>query len=258
MLTTEPDIPLRTFIADDGARLVYRELGHGRLIVLIHGFVSTGYVNWVKYGHARLLAEAGYHVVMPDLRAHGHSAKPHDPAAYPPDVLTDDGFALLAHLGVDPAAGGYDLGGYSLGSRTSLRMLVRGARPDRAVLSGMGLERMLDLSEGVRFYTRMLQGYGTFKHGDPEFMAQAFVRTVGGDPEALQLAINANVPTPIEEVRAIGVRTLVLLGDRDDDHGSGRELAATLGHAEYATVPGNHMGAVARPELGRAIAAFLD
>ena len=78
----------------------------------------------------------------------------------------------------------------------------------------MGLERMLDLSEGVRFYTRMLQGYGTFKHGDPEFMAQAFVRTVGGDPEALQLAINANVPTPIEEVRAIDVRTLVLSRQR--------------------------------------------
>jgi len=258
MATTEPDLPVRTFIADDGTRLVYRELGQGRLVVLIHGFVSTGYVNWVKYGHARLLADAGYRVVMPDLRAHGHSAKPHDPAAYPPDVLTDDGFALLAHLGVDPAGGGYDLGGYSLGSRTALRMLVRGARPDRAVLAGMGLERMLDLSKGIAFYRRMLEGYGTFRHGDPEFMAQAFVRTVGGDPEALLLAISANVPTPIEAIRAIDMPTLVLLGGQDDDHGSGAELVATLGDGTYVTVPGSHMGAVARPELGRAIAAFLD
>ena len=104
----------------------------------------------------------------------------------------------------------------------------------------------------------MLQGYGSFKHGDPEFMAQAFVRTVGGDPEALQLAINANVPTSIEDIRALDMPALVLLGDRDDDHGSGRELATALGDAQYATVPGNHMGAVARPEMGAAIAEFLD
>jgi pimeloyl-ACP methyl ester carboxylesterase len=37
---------------------------------------------------------------MPDLRAHGESAKPHDPAAYPPDILADDGFALIEHLGL--------------------------------------------------------------------------------------------------------------------------------------------------------------
>ncbi|HEX7740030.1 MAG TPA: alpha/beta fold hydrolase [Marmoricola sp.] len=258
MATAEPDLPVHHFAGADGTELAYRELGSGRLLVLIHGFVSTGYVNWIKYGHAKLLASAGYRVVMPDLRAHGDSAKPHDPAAYPPDILTDDGFALLDHLGVDPAAGGYDLGGYSLGSRTSMRMLVRGARPDRAVLSGMGLSRMLDLSAGVRFYRRMLENYGTFKHGEPEFMAQAFVRTVGGDPEALLLAISANVPTPIEQIRAIAMPTLVLLGDRDDDHGSGRELAATLVDGTYATIPGNHMGAVARPEMGQAIAEFLD
>lgn len=255
---SQPDVPVSRFTASDGTELAYREVGEGRLLVLVHGFVSTGYVNWVKYGHAKLLADAGYRVVMPDLRAHGDSARPHDPAAYPPDVLTDDGFALLDHLGVDPAGGGYDLGGYSLGSRTCLRMLVRGARPDRAVLAGMGLERMLDLSAGIRFYRHMLEGYGTFGHGDPEFMAQAFVRTVGGDPEALLLAISANVPTPIEDIRTLDVPTLVLLGDQDDDHGSGRELAATLTDAEYATVPGSHMAAVARPELGQAIAAFLD
>src|SRR3546814_1894661 len=70
------------------------------------------------------------------------SAKPHDAASYPKDVLADDGLALLRHLGL--AEGEYDLGGYSLGARTTMRMLIRGARPRRAVLGGMGLQGLVD------------------------------------------------------------------------------------------------------------------
>ena len=250
-----PDLPVHEYAGVDGARLAYRELGEGRLLVLLHGFVSTGYVNWVKYGHAELLADAGYRVVMPDLRGHGDSSRSHDPAAYPPDVLADDGFALLRHLGARP--GEFDLGGYSLGSRTSLRMLVRGAVPGRAVLSGMGLSRMLDIASASAWYQQVLANLGNYRHGDPEFMTQAFVKTVKGDPDALSLVIGASVPMSSEQIAAVEVATLVLMGDQDDDHGSGRELAELMAHASYATVPGSHMAAVAKPELGEAIADFL-
>ena len=50
--------------------------------------------------------------------------EPHDPLSYPPDVLADDGLALIDWLGLDD----YDLGGYSLGGRIVLRMLwLRGS-----------------------------------------------------------------------------------------------------------------------------------
>src|ERR1022692_2543702 len=69
-------------------------------------------------GPARALAAQGYRVILPDLRGHGDSARPHDLACYPPDVLADDGLALIAHLGLDGYdLGGYSLGGYSLGGR---------------------------------------------------------------------------------------------------------------------------------------------
>ncbi|WP_310963427.1 alpha/beta fold hydrolase [Nocardioides terrisoli] len=255
---SEPDLPIQHFRGDDGAVLAYREIGEGRPLVLLHGFVSTGYVNWIKYGHARRLAEAGYRVVMPDLRGHGASDRSHDPGAYPPDVLADDGLALLAHLGLDLAAGGFDLGGYSLGSRTTLRMLVRGVRPDRAVLAGMGLSRMLDISGASAWYQRVLDHLGSYRHGDPEFMTQAFVKTVDGDPAALSLVIGASVPMSRSDVAGVPTPVLVLMGDRDDDHGSGQELAELLQAGSYRQVPGSHMAAVARPELGRAIAEFLD
>jgi hypothetical protein len=65
---------------------------HGRAgrwppLVLVHGLFSTAQINWVKYGHAARLADAGFRLFMPDLRAHGQSSAPHDPASYPEDVL---------------------------------------------------------------------------------------------------------------------------------------------------------------------------
>jgi pimeloyl-ACP methyl ester carboxylesterase len=51
--------------------------------------------------------------------------------------------------------------------------------------------------------------------------------------------------------------TLVLSGAEDQDNGSSEELARLLPDARYVEVPGNHMSAVTRPDLGRAIADFL-
>ena len=50
---------------------------------------------------------------------------------------------------------------------------------------------------------------------------------------------------------------LVVNGVDDDDNGSARALADRLPDARYVEVPGNHMSAVTKPELGKAIAAFL-
>ncbi|HET8562137.1 MAG TPA: alpha/beta fold hydrolase [Marmoricola sp.] len=252
-----PDLPVHRFDAPDGQRLAWRELGEGRPLVLVHGYFSTGVVNWVQYGHAARIAEEGYRVVMPDLRGHGESAKPHDADAWPRDVLADDVLALVDHLGLDQHDHGYDLGGYSLGARTVVRMLVRGATPRRAVIAGMGLSGMTDADAGTDHYRRVLTRLGSFAPGDPEFLAQAFLRTVGGDPQALLRVLDTNVDTSADELGGVVVPSLVLMGEEDLDHGSGPDLAAALPRGTAATVPGSHMGAVARPELGEAIAGWL-
>lgn len=241
------------FPGRDGTRLAYRVLGQGRPLVLIHGYFSTAMVNWVRYGHAAKLAAAGYRVIMPDLRAHGDSAKPHDATAYPPDVLADDGFALLEHLQLVD----YDLGGYSLGARTTMRMLARGARPARAILSGMGLEGLVDTAGRSGFFQRVLTQPGTFERGSPEFMAEAFLKTAGGDPVALLRVLDTFVDTPIEVIRRITTPTLVLIGSEDRDNGSARALADTLPQARYVEMPGTHMSAVTLPALGVAMAEYL-
>ena len=247
--STEPNF----FDSFDGAPLAWRAMGEGRPVVLIHGFFSNATVNWIKFGHAAALAAAGFRVIMPDLRAHGDSAKPHDAAAYPPDVLMRDGFALIERLALTD----YDLVGYSLGARTVVRMLANGATPRRVVLSGMGLAGIVDTAGRGSHFRNILTNLGSFARGTNEWMAEAFLKTTGGDPVALLHILDTFVDTPVGALARIAAPVLVVNGEDDQDNGSGEALAAALGNASYRAVPGNHMSAVLKPELGAAIAAFL-
>ena len=247
------DLPVQYYAGRDGAKLAYRELGQGRPVVLIHGYFSNAVTNWIRYGHAAAIAERGFRVVMPDLRGHGDSAKPQDAAAYPPDVLADDGFALIETLGL----AGYALGGYSLGGRTTVRMLVRGATPDRAVIAGMGLDGIVHASARNAHLRRILENQGGWDRRSPEGKAEAFMKSTGADPVAGLHLLDSNVDTPPAALAAIDVPVLVLAGDEDNDNGTAEDLAAALPRGRAARVPGNHMSAVAQPDLGRAIAAYL-
>jgi pimeloyl-ACP methyl ester carboxylesterase len=241
------------FSARDGVGLAYRELGAGRPLVLIHGYFSTAYVNWVRYGHAAVLADAGFRVIMPDLRAHGDSDHPHEPRYYPRDVLADDAFDLIAHLGLTD----YDLGGYSLGGRTTLRMLVRGAQPGRAIVAGMGLWGMTNVSDRNEHFRRVFAGLGHHERGSAEWRSEAFLRTTGGDPVALEQVLDTSVGATEDEIGDVLTPTLVLMGEADDDHGSGADLADLLPLGRYLEIPGNHMSAVTEPELGESIRSYL-
>jgi pimeloyl-ACP methyl ester carboxylesterase len=250
---TRNEVEPHFFESFDGARIAWRELGEGRPVVLIHGYFSDAKTNWLRYGHAAAVAAKGFRVIMPDLRGHGDSAKPHDNASYPADALMRDGLALVAHLGLSD----YDLGGYSLGARTSVRMLANGATPERVVLSGMGLAGITSTAGRGGYFRNVLTNLGTFERGSREWLTEAFLKTTKGDAEALLRVLDTFVDTPLEALAAITQPVLVVAGVEDDDNGSAGDLAAALPAGKYAEVPGNHMSAVTKPELGEAIAAFL-
>jgi len=116
--------------ASDGVRLAYRELGEGRPVVLLHGLFSDANVNWIKFGQADRIAARGFRVIMPDLRAHGLSDKPHGAEHYPRGILARDVRELVAFLGLTD----FDLGGFSLGARTTVEAVGEGMRPRKAIL----------------------------------------------------------------------------------------------------------------------------
>lgn len=244
---------LETFPGFDGRPLALTRVGQGRPVVLLHGLFSSADMNWVRFGTAAQLAQAGFACLMPDLRAHGHSAAPHNSDAYPIDVLARDAEALVAHLGLDE----FDLVGFSLGSRTAARGVIRGMRPRRLVLAGMGLEGLAGWAKRQDFFRDVIDRFGTIRPADPAYMAQQFLKSSGVDRIAVRQLLGTMEDIAPSALAAITMPTLVLCGDRDNDNGSADNLAAALPNATRATIPGTHMSCVTLPDLGQALVQFL-
>lgn len=243
----------RSFASFDGQPIAFREIGAGRPVILLHGLFSDAVTNWIKFGTAATLAAAGVRVVMPDLRGHGASAHPHDAAAYPPDVLAMDLAALVAHLGLTD----FDLGGYSLGSRTAVRALIGGLAPRRIVLAGMGLAGLVEVNRRTGWFLSVIADPDRFERGSPGWTAVQFMKTTGVDRAAVAHVLRSQVDMTRADLAAVTMPTLVVCGADDADNGSAPDLAAALTDARYVAIPGTHMSSVTKPELGTAMAAFL-
>jgi pimeloyl-ACP methyl ester carboxylesterase len=239
--------------ASDGVDLAWRELGEGRPVILLHGLFSDAHMNWLKFGHAEKLAAAGFRVIMPDLRAHGLSGKPHGPACYPRGILARDLRELIAHLELAE----YDLVGFSLGARTAVQGIGEGLRPRHAVLAGMGLEGLSGWEQRKRFFLEAIEQFDSARRGDRHWMAIQFMKTMKVDRGAARLLLETFEDAHPDWLQAVSMPTLVLCGADDHDNGSAPKLVEALPHAHFEEVPGTHMSSVAEGAMGDAIARFL-
>jgi pimeloyl-ACP methyl ester carboxylesterase len=247
------ELPYETFEAADGARLSYLELGEGRPVVLLHGYLMTAYEAWVRTGVAQRLADAGLRAIMPDMRGHGGSA-PDDPAAYPRDILVDDAFALIDRLGLEEP----DFVGYSMGSVMIARMLVRGADCRRAVLGGTGLEPIVHMASRGDHHRGMLEDPGAAEPGTAAGRTDAYLDRIGADRVALRRVLDTFVDTPVAALGEIEVPVLLLFGAGEDaTRGSVEDLADALPQARIERVPGDHITAPRSPAFADALVEFL-
>jgi pimeloyl-ACP methyl ester carboxylesterase len=84
----------------NGVGIAVEVNGEGKPVVLLHGFPDSGRL-WRKQVPA--LAEAGFQVIVPDLRGFGASDKPEGIEQYTIPALVGDVFGVLDHLGVERA-----------------------------------------------------------------------------------------------------------------------------------------------------------
>jgi pimeloyl-ACP methyl ester carboxylesterase len=106
----------------DGVGIEYEVTGQGRPVVLLHGFPDSGRL-WRHQVPA--LAEAGFQVIVPDLRGYGRSDKPSAVDAYSLPLLAGDVLAILASRGLDRAhIVGHDWG-------AALAWVLASLAPDR-------------------------------------------------------------------------------------------------------------------------------
>jgi len=248
---TQPQV--HRWTASDGIELAFHELGQGRTVILLHGLFSDANMNWIRFGHAARIAAEGFRVIMPDLRAHGLSGKPHEPEHYPRGILARDVRELVAHVGLTE----FDLGGFSLGARTTVEAVGEGMRPRRAILGGAGLEGLRNWKRRKTFFLEAIAMFDRVQRGDPHWLSIQFMKSQKVDRVAAAHLLESFEDTFMSWLEAFTMPTLVVCGSEDDDNGSAEELANVLPNALFEEVPGTHMSSVTKPEFGEAIASFL-
>ncbi|WP_328705846.1 alpha/beta fold hydrolase [Erythrobacter rubeus] len=245
------------FASFDGAELAVHRLGEGKPVVLLHGLFSSAEMNWIKWGHAEKLADAGFRAIMLDFRVHGESASPRDSDSYPPSVLIRDAAALIGHECLED--GGYDLVGFSLGARTAIHGCAAGVlNPRRLIACGMGVAGLTDWRRRSAFFKRVIDEFDSIERGDPAYLSRQFLKSQGVDRIAARLLLDAFEDLDPALLGDIQQPALVLNGEKDDDNGSAEELAGLLPNARYQEVPGGHLDSATKAELGDAIVSFLS
>jgi pimeloyl-ACP methyl ester carboxylesterase len=161
---------------------------------------------------------------------------------------------LVAHLGLTD----FDLGGFSLGSRTTVEGVGEGLRPRRAILGGAGLEGLRHWERRKHFFLDAIEQFDRVERGDPHWLSIQFMKSQKIDRVASALLLQSFRDAFMEWLEAFAMPTLVVCGSEDEDNGSAEELAEAMPNAIYREVPGTHMSSVTKPQFGEAIALFLS
>lgn len=249
-------MPTGTFQSGD-VRIAYDDVGSGPPVVLVHGFASGRVTNWRGTGWYDALTEAGRRVLALDLRGHGESDAPHDPAAYGIETMVGDVVALLDHCGISEAT----FVGYSLGSRIVGRLLLD--HPDRVtavVLGGMG-STMLDGWDRGDAIAAALEADDIEDVTDPSVRHfRAFAERRGSDLQALAALQRApQSPEDRAALAAVERPVLVVIGEHDEMVGDLAPLLDAIPGAESVVVPDrDHLTTVGDRRFRDAVVDFLD
>jgi pimeloyl-ACP methyl ester carboxylesterase len=240
----------------DSLTLAYETHGHGPPVLCIHGFASSGRVNWIETGWVETLTGAGYRAITLDNRGHGASDKPHDPELYYPQLMAGDALALLDHLGIERAA----VMGYSMGARIAAFLTYD--HPERfpaAVFGGMGMNLVNGLTDGNDIIAGLLApSLDELTHPTAR-QFRIFADHTRSDRQALAACMETSrLPMPRADVRRIDVPVLVAVGEADVMAGRPEELAQLLAHGEAFLIPRrDHMRATGDTKFKEAALVFL-
>jgi pimeloyl-ACP methyl ester carboxylesterase len=252
-----------------GVPIRYVERGAGAAVVLAHSYTGTFESQFVVTGFADALA-ANFRVIGFDLRGHGRSGKPHDPARYGREMALDI-LRLLDHVSVDKA----HILGYSLGAHTVAQLLT--LHPERfasAILGGSCGRRhwsvdddrrieveAIEIEQGLmRSQITRLRPRGAPVLTDDELRERTAFCLAGNDGRALAAVRRSNRDQVISDaaLASIDVPTFGIVGSLDPYIASFRALEAVMPRFRVEVIDGGtHNGTPARPEFLRAVQRFV-
>lgn len=229
------DRPAPQTFNSNGTKLSFTVQGKGEPVILVHGWLSSGGLNWGLPGTSAQLAK-NYEVITIDVRGHGQSDKPLKDEDYGPE-LVEDIVRLMDHLKLKKA----HIVGYSMGGIITANFLAK--HPNRAL-------------------TGTLCGMGWLKDGE---LPQAWFAQIGkNDSNANAHAVCgrslAKLAITEKEIKSIKVPVCVIVGSKDDLIKGLYVDPLKKVRDDWPVVEikdGDHLSTVAKPQFKDEIAAWL-
>ncbi|RYE85392.1 MAG: alpha/beta fold hydrolase [Hyphomicrobiales bacterium] len=240
----------------DGIAIAYEVHGEGLPILCIHGFGSSGKVNWIDTGWVEALGEAGYQPITFDNRGHGASRKLYDTKLYFAHAMAKDARNLLDHLGIEKAP----VLGYSMGARIAAFLaLNHPGKVTASVWGGMGTNLITGLADSETIISALTAESLDQVTDRVGRQFRIFADHNKADKAALAACmVSSREPMTEADVRRIAGPVLVATGANDDMAGPAEALATMLPQGEAFTIERrDHLRATGDPTFKRAAIDFL-
>ena len=242
-----------------GVGVYYEDHGSGPAVLLSHGYSAT-----CRMWDAQVAAlRERYRVIVWDMRGHGQSDAPSDPAAYSEAATVADMAALLAACGVERAV----IGGLSLGGYMSLAFHKVHASKARALMlfdTGPGF-RKDDARDAWNARARAradeLDTKGFAALGSSDEVRQSRHRSAAGLAGAARGMLAQQDDSIMRSLETVRVPTLVLVGADDTNFLAATDyMAKKIVGAEKVVIPAaGHAANLHQPAaFNAAMTGFLD
>lgn len=250
----------------NGVPIHFTVEGQGEPIILIHGVAANADLNWRIPGVIRALSR-DFQVIAFDLRGHGLSGQPTDPAQYG-DEIYEDIARLMDHLGIEKA----HIAGYSLGGFITLKFIT--AHPERVHSAAICAAGWIDPANPVE----VPNPYRAPEPPEPMLQdQQASVMPFAASKSVfhrVRSAIGDRIMNPVAkkalkktytalavsqaELERNAVPAVCFMGDQDGFLYLGRSLRDHMADLQYVEIPGaSHFTAPFYPSFKRDLHDFF-
>ena len=256
----------------NGIEINYLERGDGYPVFLIHGFTGS-LRNWVLQAPA---LSTDYRMVSIDQRGHGHSEKPTRPEDYSLELMAEDAYGLLQHLGI----GQYYLIAHSMGGMVAQHLVLTHPKTVRALVL---IDTAAEVPDGVRTEERarlleIARDEGMEAVFDEQLRINPMAEQIRSQPELLKVwrqqflltsreaylycAQALVTPRPaLDKLNAIEAPTLIICGENDEPFlGPSRRMHERIPGSELEIIPGaGHTPQMEKaPEFNGILTGFLS
>ena len=236
--------------AKNGDINIYYEVeGEGPPLVMLHGLIRSledireaGYVDALK---------DDYKIILMDVRGHGKSDKPHEPAMYAAENFVGDVVAILNSLGIEST----NFYGYSYGGGIGFECAKHIPERMKSLIIGGAGARLPSpeiYKAQIKIFENGMEALVTAREQTGPISPGMKARMLANDCEALIAICKATLSSPsiMDDVPRMNMPFLIFVGESDNGFSAAKETSELLPDATFISLPGlDHIQAAKRIDV---------